>query len=104
MLCGILRCTINHQIVCLIEIDISTYLLVCVQLAGNIAISASYDSTVRLWNVKTGKSLHTMRGHASAIWGLDTLGGKVVSSSTDTYIRRKAPPICPQSAIANATL
>jgi WD40 repeat protein len=29
-------------------------------------VSGSYDQTVKVWNIKTGKNLHTLRGHLSA--------------------------------------
>jgi WD40 repeat protein len=32
--------------------------------------SGSWDSTVKIWDVKTGKELKTLRGHAGFIYGL----------------------------------
>ncbi len=60
-----------------------------VKVLGEKVVSSSYDSTVKLWDINTGKAQQTLVGHASAIWALDCLNGQIVSGSTDTHIRSK---------------
>src|SRR6185369_4691882 len=37
---------------------------------GKLALSASDDNSVRLWNVETGHSLRVFDGHAGEVWSL----------------------------------
>jgi hypothetical protein len=52
-------------------------------------LSGSFDGTVRVHGLKSGKMLKEMRGHTSfvndAIWGAD--GSQVVSASSDATVR-----------------
>eukprot|EP01102_Stenamoeba_stenopodia_P019158 TRINITY_DN7146_c0_g1_i1.p2 TRINITY_DN7146_c0_g1~~TRINITY_DN7146_c0_g1_i1.p2 ORF type:complete len:101 (-),score=17.55 TRINITY_DN7146_c0_g1_i1:43-345(-) len=49
--------------------------------------SASHDRTVRLWDATTGKSLHVLTGHSSAVSGLVELSdGTLLSGSFDRTI------------------
>ncbi len=56
---------------------------------GKFLVSSSGDKTLRIWNVQTGKTVHTLRGHTdwvtSAAFSPD--GNRIVSSSSDKTIR-----------------
>ncbi|ETO33803.1 hypothetical protein RFI_03297 [Reticulomyxa filosa] len=38
---------------------------------GRYLCSGSYDTTIRLWDIKTSKSLHVFKGHTSNVWCVD---------------------------------
>jgi F-box/WD-40 domain protein MET30 len=50
-------------------------------------LSGALDSTIRLWNISTGKCLRTFFGHVEGVWALaaDTL--RVVSGSEDRTVK-----------------
>lgn len=56
---------------------------------GRCIATASFDSSVRLWDGKTGKFLATLRGHVAAVyqcaWSTDSR--LLVSSSQDTTLK-----------------
>ena len=56
---------------------------------GLMLASASWDQTVRLWNVNTGRLLHTLRGHTDAVNSVafSPDGKTLVSASWDGTIR-----------------
>ena len=49
------------------------------------AITSSYDRTVRLWDAHTGKLVHTLIGHTGAVYTaqFSPRGTKVISTSAD---------------------
>ena len=50
---------------------------------GAMAISSSTDSTLRLWDTKSGVCLHEMRGHGSLVSSIDlSIDGKVCASAS----------------------
>lgn len=53
---------------------------------GALAATASYDKTVRVWDLKSGATLHVLRGHTGRLGGVGITadGHTVVSSSGDT--------------------
>jgi F-box/WD-40 domain protein 7 len=65
------------------------YAIWCVKLLAqqNMVLSASYDASICLWNLSAGKCIKKLFGHTSAIWGLDSIAGKIASGSTDTTLR-----------------
>ncbi len=56
---------------------------------GRLAISGSYDNTLRVWDLHTGVSLNTLYGHTDRIYGvaLSPDGRFAVSCSADRTIR-----------------
>ena len=56
---------------------------------GTKLISASRDTTVRVWDVATGACVQTLQGHTDAVWsaGFSPDGTKLVSASDDQTVR-----------------
>jgi len=59
----------------------------CLEISGNIVVSGSYDKTVRMWDLKTGEHLRTLRGHTDKVYTVVFDGVRVVSGSLDSTIR-----------------
>jgi WD40 repeat protein len=62
---------------------------VAVTAGGDRAVSASDDRTVRIWDLASGRPLHTLTGHADWVTAVAvTAGGdRAVSASTDGTVR-----------------
>ncbi|KAJ2798752.1 SCF ubiquitin ligase complex subunit cdc4, partial [Coemansia guatemalensis] len=56
---------------------------------GNIVVSGSYDCTIRVWDVSTGRCLHQLEGHTSKVYTivLDPDQHAIFSGSMDGMIR-----------------
>jgi WD40 repeat protein len=56
---------------------------------GRLALSASEDQTLRLWDVATGETLRTFEGHTDAVYGcaFSPDGRLALSASTDGTLR-----------------
>ncbi|KAI9799059.1 MAG: hypothetical protein M1833_004253 [Piccolia ochrophora] len=55
---------------------------------GDILVSGGCDRDVRVWNMATGESVHTLRGHTSTVRCLKMSGdGLAISGSRDTTLR-----------------
>ncbi|GAA5941939.1 F-box/WD repeat-containing protein [Sporobolomyces koalae] len=56
---------------------------------GAIVVSGGCDREVRVWDVETGKCLHTLRGHTSTVRCMRVLDGRpiAVSGSRDSTLR-----------------
>lgn len=55
---------------------------------GNIVVSSSGDSTIKLWNVATGACITTLRGHGGTVFCVQPLhNGNLASCSGDNTIR-----------------
>jgi WD40 repeat protein len=37
---------------------------------GRLIASGSYDKTIKLWDVKTGREIRTLKGHSGSVWSL----------------------------------
>lgn len=57
--------------------------------SGNILISGSYDSTVRCWDIATGKLVHVFSGHREKVYsvGYSPTLSRCVSGSMDSSVR-----------------
>ncbi|KAL6863706.1 WD40 repeat-like protein [Trichoderma novae-zelandiae] len=56
---------------------------------GDILVSGSYDSTVRVWRISTGDSLHVLRGHTQKVYSvvLDHERNRCISGSMDSLVK-----------------
>ena len=45
------------------------------------------DSTVRIWNLRTGECIHTLRGHTSLVGLLSLSANHLVSAAADSSLR-----------------
>ncbi|EPB92633.1 F-box and WD-40 domain-containing protein CDC4 [Mucor circinelloides 1006PhL] len=56
---------------------------------GNTLVSGSYDNTVRVWNIQSGRLVHLMEGHTQKVYSvvIDAERNRCMSGSMDTSIR-----------------
>lgn len=56
---------------------------------GRRLVTASGDSTVKVWDVSTGKEVLTLRGHTNQVWrvAIDKTGSHIASAGADGTIR-----------------
>jgi WD40 repeat protein len=56
---------------------------------GEKVVSASGDTTLRVWNLETGETLHILRGHTDRVLGIAVTsnGKKVISASDDKTLK-----------------
>ncbi|WP_017306791.1 response regulator [Spirulina subsalsa] len=56
---------------------------------GRYAVSGSKDSTIKIWDILTGREVRTLVGHESAVLSIAVTpeGDRIVSSSTDDTIK-----------------
>jgi F-box and WD-40 domain protein CDC4 len=52
-------------------------------------VSGSYDSTVRVWRISTGESLHVLQGHSQKVYSvvLDHKRNRCISGSMDSLVK-----------------
>jgi WD40 repeat protein/serine/threonine protein kinase len=58
-------------------------------LDGAVAVSGSKDRTLKVWDVPSGRCLHTLRGHEGSVWSvwLSDDGRHALSSSQDQTVK-----------------
>jgi len=56
---------------------------------GDILVSGSYDSTVRVWRISTGEALHVLQGHSQKVYSvvLDHQRNRCISGSMDSLVK-----------------
>ena len=56
---------------------------------GDLLVSGSYDSTVRVWRISTGESLHVLHGHSQRVYSvvLDVKRNRCISGSMDSLVK-----------------
>ncbi|RFU81067.1 f-box and wd-40 domain-containing cdc4 [Trichoderma arundinaceum] len=56
---------------------------------GDILVSGSYDSTVRVWRISTGDALHVLHGHTQKVYSvvLDHERNRCISGSMDSLVK-----------------
>lgn len=50
-------------------------------------VSASKDSTLKLWNVKTGKLQKDLPGHLDEVYCVDFVADKIASGGRDKTVK-----------------
>ena len=57
---------------------------VAVTAGGKLAVSASFDQTLKVWELESGRQLRTLRGHRSGVCAVSVMGdGKLAVSASD---------------------
>lgn len=56
---------------------------------GDTLVSGSYDSTVRVWKISTGETIHRLQGHTMKVYSvvLDTKRNRCISGSMDNMVK-----------------
>ncbi|KAH6685094.1 cell division control protein [Plectosphaerella plurivora] len=56
---------------------------------GDTLVSGSYDSTVRVWRISTGESLHVLAGHSQKVYSVvyDHERNRCISGSMDSLVK-----------------
>lgn len=56
---------------------------------GDTLVSGSYDSSVRVWRISTGESLHVLHGHSQKVYSvvLDHKRNRCISGSMDSLVK-----------------
>lgn len=49
--------------------------------------TASYDSSVRVWDAETGQCVHVLSGHSSQVYSIAFRRGTIITGSMDTTVR-----------------
>ncbi|KAL6928350.1 hypothetical protein ACO0SA_003088 [Hanseniaspora valbyensis] len=50
-------------------------------------VSCSLDSTIKIWDVKTGKCIRTQFGHVGGVWDIECDNFRIISCSRDRYTK-----------------
>ena len=61
--------------------------VMCLVFGEKILATGSYDSTIKIWNVDTGKEIRTLRGHQNGLRCLSLQGKFLVSGSMDRTVK-----------------
>jgi len=59
----------------------------CVCIYKNYIVSASYDETLKIWDLQTGECLRTLMGHSKGVTSCLMFGSKIISASCDYSIK-----------------
>ena len=54
---------------------------------GKKVVTASFDNTLKIWDINAGKELHTLTGHSHPVMGVALTLDKVVSASMDETVK-----------------
>ena len=53
--------------------------------AGNILASGSWDESIKIWNVNTGKCIRTLTGHTGTVFALQLLANNTLASGSGDH-------------------
>ena len=59
----------------------------CLHFDSDLVISGSVDSTINIYETRTGRFRRTLRGHLGGVWAMQYLDGVLVSGSEDKTVR-----------------
>jgi F-box/WD-40 domain protein MET30 len=59
----------------------------CLQFYDDILVTGSYDATIKVWSIETGKEIRTLRGHSMGIRCLQFDDTKLISGSLDKTLK-----------------
>lgn len=66
--------------------DLSSYFFF-LKFEDRLLVSASYDKTLRVWNMNNGECLRTLRGHNASIICMQMRDRVAISGSSDSFIK-----------------
>ena len=61
--------------------------VICLQLGESLLATGSYDNTIKLWDIETGKCIRTFVGHTAGVRALQFDNHKIISGSIDHTIK-----------------
>ncbi|KAF2453987.1 putative E3 ubiquitin ligase complex SCF subunit sconB [Lineolata rhizophorae] len=61
--------------------------VMCLQFDDNILATGSYDSTIKIWDMKSGKEIRTLTGHTSGIRCLQFDDAQLISGGLDCTLK-----------------
>ncbi len=61
--------------------------VMCLQTDDEILATGSYDATIKIWDIESGRELRTLRGHTSGVRALQFDDTKLISGSLDQSIK-----------------
>jgi F-box and WD-40 domain protein MET30 len=61
--------------------------VMCLQFQDNILATGSYDATIKIWDLDTGRELQTLKGHTMGIRCLQFDDNKLISGSLDKTLK-----------------
>lgn len=61
--------------------------VMCLQFNEEILVTGSYDTTIKIWDIESGKEIRTLRGHESGIRCLQFDDTKLISGSIDRSLK-----------------
>lgn len=61
--------------------------VMCLQFDDSMLATGSYDATIKIWDIRTGKELRTLTGHESGVRALQFDDRKLISGSLDRSLK-----------------
>jgi F-box and WD-40 domain protein MET30 len=61
--------------------------VMCLQFDDNILVTGSYDATIKIWDINTGREIRTLHGHQSGIRCIQFDDTKLISGSMDRTVK-----------------
>ncbi|RPB22262.1 WD40 repeat-like protein [Terfezia boudieri ATCC MYA-4762] len=61
--------------------------IICLQFDDTILVTGSYDTTIKIWDIETGKEIRTLTGHTLGVRALQFDDSKLISGSMDNTLK-----------------